>query len=130
MTAYILKACMKTLLQVIISETPVFFFYISSVLIPGISNIQADFLSRKFSDSIEWKLKTRVFHRICKKSFMPNIDVFASRMNRQLDRFVSWVPEPSAYSYNVFSLSCHEFSLYIFAPFSLIANVINKILND
>lgn len=104
--------------------------YISSVFIPGITNIQADFLSRNFSDSTEWKLKTTVFQRICKQCFMPDIDLFASRLNRQLDKFVSWFPEPSAFCYNAFSLSWHEFSPYIFAPFSLIANVINKILAD
>ena len=61
---------------------------------------------------------------------MPDTDLFASRLNTQLDSFVSWFPEPSAYSYNAFSLSWHEFLPYIFAPFSLIANVINKILAD
>ena len=36
---------------------------------------------------------------------MPDINFFASRLNRQLDRFVSWFPDTSAYSYNAFSLS-------------------------
>lgn len=104
--------------------------FISSVFIPGIMNTQADFLSRNFSDSTEWKLKTLVFQRICKQCFTPDIDLFASRLNAQLDRFVSWYPEPGAYCSNAFSFSWHNFSPYIFAPFSLIANVVNKILAD
>ena len=57
-----------------------------------------------FSDASEWKLKKVIFNRICQQLFMPKIDMFASRINTQLEAFVSWLPEPGAYAVNAFSI--------------------------
>ena len=34
------------------------------------------------------------FHRLVTITFLPDIDLFASRLNAKLDQFVSWHPEP------------------------------------
>ena len=103
--------------------------HISAVYVPGCQNT-ADFYSRNFSDSTEWQLKTDVFKRLCDHFFVPDIDLFSSRLNKQLDVFVSWFPEPGALHCDAFSFSWHNYRPYIFPPFSLVGKVINKIIED
>ena len=103
--------------------------YISAIHVPGSLN-SADFYSRNFSDSTEWMLKMDIFERLCKHTFVPDIDLFASRLNRRLPEFVSWFPEPDACAVNAFSLSWSDYLPYIFPPFNLIGKVINKIISD
>ena len=103
--------------------------FISAVHIPGIHNT-ADFYSRNFSDSTEWMLKKEIFQRLCSHFFQPDIDLFASRLNRQLEVFVSWFPEPGAIHYDALSMSWQDYIPYIFPPFSLVGKVINKIVDD
>ena len=103
--------------------------FVSAVHVPGIENT-ADFFSRNFSDSTEWMLKTDIFKRVCLQFFKPDIDLFASRLNRQLDMFVSWFPEPGAYHVNAFSSSWSGICPYIFLPFGLLGKVINKVKKE
>lgn len=63
--------------------------FISASHLSGSKNITADFLSRNFSDSTEWMLKKDIFDRICNQFFLPDVDLFSSRLNKQLDSFVS-----------------------------------------
>ena len=104
--------------------------FLSAVHVPGVENTVADYFSRHFSDSTEWFLKQEVFHRVCANFFKPDIDLFASRLNAQLDRFVSWFAEPGATYVNAFSLTWSDFAPYIFPPFSLIGQVLNKLKRD
>lgn len=104
--------------------------FLSAVHLPGKSNVKADFYSRNFSDSTEWMLKKEIFSRLCKHFFLPDIDLFASRLNKQLDNFVSWFPEPGCFGSDAFSLCWSEFSPFIFPPFSLVGKVVNKIIVD
>ena len=69
----------------------------------------ADFYSRNFSDSTEWMLKDDIFQRVCTHFFMPDIDLFSSRLNKKLSRFISWFPEPGAFHVDAFSLSWKPF---------------------
>ena len=62
--------------------------YISAVHAAELSNVRADFLSRHFSDSTEWALKRQIFLKICKQYFLPDVDLFVSRLNKQTDTFV------------------------------------------
>ena len=103
--------------------------YISAIYCPGIQNT-ADYYSRNFSDSTEWMLKRDIFMRLCKQFFVPDIDLFSSRLNKQTDVFVTWFPEPGSYHSNAFTMSWHDFEPYIFPPFSLIGKVVNKIVED
>ncbi|XP_045182640.2 uncharacterized protein LOC123541290 [Mercenaria mercenaria] len=103
--------------------------YISAVHVPGRLNT-ADFYSRNFSDSTEWMLKQDIFNRLCRHTFLPDVDVFASRLNKRLPKFVSWFPEPGAMAVNAFSLSWNQFVPYLFPPFNSIGKVINKVVSD
>ena len=90
----------------------------------------ADFNSRHFSDTTEWFLKKDIFLRLSDQFFKPDIDLFASRLNFQIQKFVSWFPQPGAYRSDAFSLCLSHFSPYIFAPFNMISKVLNKIVED
>ena len=103
--------------------------YISAVHIPGTDNT-ADFFSRNFSDSTEWMLKREIFSRLCRHFFQPNVDLFASRLNKQLPCFVSWFPELGAIASDAFTLDWKQYSPYIFPPFNLVGKVLNKIISD
>ena len=104
--------------------------HVSAIHIPGVLNT-ADFYSRNFSDSTEWMLKPSVFDRLCSHFLInPDIDLFASRLNHQLDRFVSWFPEPRSFHTNAFSVDWNIFCPYLFPPFNMVGKVLNKLATD
>ena len=60
--------------------------------------------------------------------FSLSVDLFASRLNYNLDNYVSWHADPSSLT-NAFS--CHWPDLvYLFPPLPLIDRVLCKFLND
>ena len=95
--------------------------------VPGSSNVRADFLSRNHYRNIEWKLHPTVFLWVSQSLFVPDIDLFASRLNFQTQRYVSWFPDPGAFAVDAFSLSWKDFKPYIFPLFSLIGRILHKL---
>ena len=51
-------------------------------------NTQADFF-RNFNEAIEWKLNTHYFQKVSSMFGNQTSDLFASRINRQTDRYIS-----------------------------------------
>lgn len=101
--------------------------WITIAHIPGKLNVQADTLSRKFHDNTEWQLNPNIFQKVVQKFGMPDIDLFASRLNHQLKPFVSWKPDPEAYAVDAFTMSWNTWFTYAFPPFSLIHQVLGKL---
>ena len=104
--------------------------WISAEYIQGKQNIIADSFSRKFKENTEWMLDSGTFLHLCKVFFTPDVDLFASRLNKRVNTFVSWQPDPDALATNAFSLNWSEFCSYIFPPFCLISRIIQKLLHD
>ena len=104
--------------------------WVSAAHIPGIKNTIADAQSRKLDDSTEWQLNPCLFKKLVKKFGMPEVDLMASRANRQIDTYVSWHPQPGAKAIDAFSISWKEGLLYVFPPFSIIGQTISKIIQD
>lgn len=104
--------------------------FLTAQYIPGSENFDADHMSRNFSDSTEWKLKTEIFDRLCAHFFNPDVDLFASRLNFQLPRFASWSFDPLASFTDAFTFSWSTLQPYIFPPFSLLGRILSKIMND
>ena len=104
--------------------------WVTAAHLPGYLNVLADDKSRIFDDKTEWKLNTEVFRRIVQKFMVPNIDLFASRLNFQLKPFVSWIPDPEAAFIDAFSLDWSKFTFYAFPPFSLVSRVLQKVEDD
>ncbi|XP_045112508.1 uncharacterized protein LOC123505355 [Portunus trituberculatus] len=96
--------------------------------IPGSANIVADCASRTFNDRHEWQLDVDVFRRISLVFGAPSIDLFASRLNKQVATFCSWKLDPEATFFDAFTFNWAQFDLsYLFPSFSLIARCLQKI---
>ena len=70
--------------------------------LPGQLNSQADQESRTIRDRCDWKLKQQVFHQIQTAMGPLEVDLFASRLTKQLPRFYSWRPDPEAEATDAF----------------------------
>ena len=64
---------------------------------------ESDQQSIILQDATEWKLHPELFHKIADNFGKPDIDLCASRINRQVKRYVSWHPEPEVMAVNAFS---------------------------
>ena len=80
-------------------------FWLPASHIPGPDNHIADCFSGNFKEDIEWCLNREVFLKICNRFGEPNLDLFASRLNRQTLNFVSWFPDPEALMTDAFLLA-------------------------
>ena len=73
--------------------------------IAGVDNVEADFLSRSVVDRHDWQLNPAVFQKLNTLWGPLEVDLFASRITRQLDRFFSWRPDPLAEAVDAFRQS-------------------------
>lgn len=104
--------------------------HLSAAHIPGASNCEADEMSRSFNDDLEWSLNEHQFAKILKEFPDLSIDLFASRLNYRLERYVSFRPEPHAYAVDAFSFDWTNEFAYIFSPFVLIPRILQKLERD
>jgi hypothetical protein len=79
--------------------------WISAAHIPGAKNTIADRCSRVFNDHTEWMLNPTIFKRISLLWGPFDIDIFASRRNKQLQKYVAWKPDPDAEFIDAFQLT-------------------------
>ena len=66
---------------------------------------------------------------MCKFGYC-DVDLFASRLNNKLDRYVSFRPDPGAEAIDAFSYDWSINKLYIFPPFRLVGRVLQKIVRE
>ena len=105
--------------------------WLTAAHIPGVSNVEADRQSRMSQSQLEWTLNPTIFQEsIHRLGVNPTIYLFASRINFQLQPYVSYHPDPGAVAINAFHMSwkCHLF--YAFPPFCLISRVLQKIKQE
>ena len=98
--------------------------------IPGRLNVIADKLSRHNQViQTEWSLSQQVFTLLCSRWNHPQVDLFATRFNHKLPRFVSPVPDLTAWAVDALSLQWDQLEAYAkgFPPVSLIPQVISKL---
>ena len=60
----------------------------------------------------------------------PEIDLFATRVNRQLDMFASWKPDPEATFIDAFTIDWSIHKFYCFPPLPLISRCLRKVETD
>ena len=105
--------------------------WVSVAHIPGRDNLVADFDSRRNEKASEWMLDSQCLAKALKDlQYTPNIDLFASRLNRQFANYVSYRSDRQALSIDAFSLTWADKMFYAFPPFSVILNVLKKIKED
>ena len=103
--------------------------WISAEHIPGSENL-ADFESRNYKENTEWKLDSTIVSQIFEIWGTPEIDMFATRLNTQLERFAAWHPDPEAEIINAFSCDWSKYYFYAFPCFSLIPRCLAKLRHD
>ena len=81
-------------------------------------------------DNTEWKLHPVLFQKICKVYGTPEIDLFASRLNKQLEKYCSWKPDPGAYAIDSLSENWEKWFFYAFPPFNMIGKVLKKVESE
>ena len=94
------------------------------------NQIGADKESRNFSDRHEWALGKEVFHTIAVLCPNLDIDLFATRLNNQLDTYCCWKLDPGSRYVDTFSIDWSKFSFYAFPPFSLVPRCVQTISQD
>ena len=105
--------------------------WLSAAYIPGKENTAADEESRKINLDAEWKLNTDQLNKaLAQLKMLPIIDLFASRLNNQMQCYASYRPDPSAYAVDTFSLSWNNLDFYAFPPFSTITAVLGKVKRE
>ena len=104
-------------------------FDITAIHVPGVDNI-ADHGSRKHGLETEWCLKQSEFIKIENKYGPFDIDLFASRINKKIDCYVSWHKDHEAFHIDAFTMDWNGLFTYIFPPFSLILRVLQRIEID
>lgn len=87
-------------------------------------------MSRSFNDRTEWMLNMDAFQQIVQFFGHPKIDLFASRLNKQLEDYVSWLPDPEAVAVDAFTLNWKGLDFYAFPPFCLVTKCLQKINED
>ena len=98
--------------------------------IPGIQNELADFKSRNFADNIEWALSPKIFEKVVSLFGEPEVDLFATRLNNKVGKYVSWKPDPNALAIDAFALRWTNIFFYAFPPFSCVGRTVQKILEE
>ena len=104
--------------------------WITASHLPGSENIAADSKSRIFDDTTEWMLSKSVFEGISTVWGPFKVDMFASRLNAQVNDYVSYQPDPFAKHVDAFTMSWTNNYFYAFPPFSCINLCLSKILED
>ena len=93
--------------------------------IPGVNNTVADVESRTTRDWNDWKLKSDVILPLITEC---QVDLFALRLSHQLDKYVSWRPDPNALYTDAFAISWSNMTAYAFPPFNLIHAVLGPVV--
>ena len=97
---------------------------------PGKLNEKADRLSWWKHDSSDLKLGPAVFDYTDRKWGLHTVDLFATRLNRQIHRFVSWKPDPKSVAIDGLRFSFIEENAWCFPPEVLISNLLAQIVRE
>ena len=100
---------------------------IFSTFIAGKVNERADRLSRVQRDRSDWMLNKKLFLRLDQKWGPFTMDMFATRLNTQLPRFCSWLPDPAATAVDAFLQDLRKERAYANPPFNLIAKFLSQL---
>ena len=97
---------------------------------PGHLNVIADKLSQHIQViQTEWSLLQEVFDPLCRRWHKPTVDLFATRFNHKLPRFVSPVPDRLAWKVDALSLQWKDLDVYAFPPTALLGQVVSKLVD-
>ena len=95
--------------------------WLTTTHLPGTLNKEADILSRQSHGwKSEWQLETKVVRRIDHTVGPLEIDLFASRLNHQCEKYISWHTFPATMAIDAFQSPWTNAKLYASPPFSVL----------
>lgn len=98
--------------------------------IPGSENRAADQASRHQHYPSEWQLNPKLF-RVAEHRWGPHtIDLFSSRSNSQLPRYVSRVMQPGAVAADALKQTWANENAWVNPPFCLMMRILRKVVNE
>lgn len=103
----------------------IFASYISSQ-----DNDVADAESRKQHPDTEWELSEAAYTHVTNLLGMPEIDLFASRINNKCPRYISWNRDPGAFAINAFTIEWKKYIFYAFPPVAVLLKTLKKIITE
>ena len=92
----------------------------TAAYVPVTQNNEAGSYFRNFNEAIEWILSTQLFQKISNIFGNPTLDFFASQINYQIDKYISWKTDPKTIAIDAFSIKWNTEFYYIFSSFSLL----------
>lgn len=104
--------------------------FVFATYINTLENVIADKNSRIKNVDTEYSLNNEIFLDVTKKLGVPEIDLFASYLNKKCKRFASRFPDPESEFVDAFTKNWKNLKAYIFPPFSLLPKILSKIEND
>lgn len=104
--------------------------WLSASHIAGVDNSEADYFSRLTPDNHDYSLNHLVFDDLLSSlQFEPKVDLFASRITRKLNTYVSKSLDPFAWQIDAFSFLWQQ-SMYMFPPICMISQTVEKFMSD
>ena len=103
--------------------------WLTAAFVEGVNNVEADDLSRKLNTECEISLNTEVFQSLCEQYGVPELDLFSSRINHKLNKYMTRYPEQGACGIDAFKYIWSGY-IYIFPPFILINSILAKLKRD
>jgi ribonuclease HI len=103
---------------------------LQAVHIPGTKNLLADRLSRHLSSPTEWELNDQVVSRLFTMWGHPQIDLFATNINKKLPRYCSLFPDPQAHHQDALAIRWTYLYAFAFPPLAILSRVLRKIAQD
>ena len=104
---------------------------LTAARIPGKQNITANRKSRVCHVDSEWMLSPRYLHQSLNLlSFKPDIDLFATQINRQFSDYVAYRREPEVKFIDAFPIDWSGLKFYAFPPITIASKILSKISHD
>ena len=104
--------------------------WLSINFIRGVQNWRADLASRYFNSRPKWAMPKPTFLKLAQLFRCPSMDLFASRLNKKLNRYVSWTPDPFCIEVDAFYFDLSAEFPYIYPPFNLLNRCLAKLQED
>ena len=94
--------------------------------LPGQQNVLADHKSRNLKDRCDWMINPQLFRQIQDQLGSCQVDLFASRLTRQLPRYFSWRINPEAEAVDAFKQDWSQFRGFANPPWCLIPRCLSQ----
>ena len=101
--------------------------HITAQYLPGSQNVIADAESRVATNRTDWKLNPAIFANINQLFGPLEVDLFATHLSTQCQRFFSWRPDPYAEATDVFLQTWTHLKGYANPPWNLIGYTISQV---